>query len=138
MLISFATVTNLESNIPEPEPITDKITQDTGITAITSIGDWETKTMIEEPANPKKMAERMSEVIFEINSGNVGVWLSGNGSWDKLMFIELENELFKACIVKTPITSDSGEVAPLITIIKKEKTAALNRGSRSTHNRPNL
>tara|TARA_B100000287_G_scaffold316268_1_gene299869 strand:+ start:759 stop:917 length:159 start_codon:yes stop_codon:yes gene_type:complete len=52
--------------------------------------------MIEEPAKPKKMAERMSEVIFEINSGNVGVWLSGNGSWDRLMFIELENELFKA------------------------------------------
>ena len=70
--------------------------------------------------------------------GKVGVWLRGNGSSFKLEFIEEENGLFSAVIVKIPITKDSGVVSALITIIRNEKTAALSNGSRMAQNNPSL
>ena len=57
---------------------------------------------------------------------------NGKGSSFKFEFIE-ENGLFRAVIVKIPITRDCGVVSARITIIRKEKTAALSNGSRMAH-----
>ena len=77
-------------------------------------------------------------MIFETIIGNVGVCDKGKGSSFKFEFIEEENGLFRAVIVKIPITRDCGVVSALITIIRKEKTAALSNGSRMAHNNPSL
>ena len=95
-------------------------------------------TKIIEPERPRKIAVSTSEVILETMMANDGVWLRGNGSSDNLAFIELEIELFKAFIVKTPITSDSGDAFPRITIIRKVNTIALSNGSRTTQKSPSL
>ena len=121
-----------------PEPISDRAEQEKVRTRRMLNGIFANSTSMTEPDRAKKTDVRISEVIFEMIIANEGVCESGNGSSDSLMFIDPVIELLSAMMVNTPITSDSGDALPRITIIRKVNTMALNNGSRTTHKSPSL